>query len=358
MPPARDMPTLSGTPPWAALGCEVEGCEAAPGFQGAYAAGELLEWLARPTASEEMVMAAAAAAATASAVANSPKGGKAKKAPRPAAIAPPRPQGPWARVQCRVMQAPSPYAPNGRLVTERCIPIERLRPRPPPPPADFLRDTRFGERLQLRLEGLWWDVVLVGVSTTSLRASAAVAVVSAPRYHVASELHPDVCGVVAAIALRPRWRWADGRWVIDAADSGGGSGGGGGGGPRPGGFAFSSCCHGSSSGGISASASAGGSVSGGGSSGGSSGGVVGGGSSSALLASCTPGKQGHGAAPGTKGLGTEEVGGQRVRAWVRDGGPDADDALPEVGVALGFVEVRELPLSTLCAPSEHPLRTL
>ena len=127
--PAPSVADVSASlPAWATIGAEVEGSENSPGFEGAYASGELLEWLPHPTASEEAVMTAAATAAGC-VKSSSPKGSKSP--PKAAAITlASRPQGPWARVQSRTLVERSPYAPNGMLMTERCIPLERLRPRP------------------------------------------------------------------------------------------------------------------------------------------------------------------------------------------------------------------------------------
>ena len=210
-------------PTWAALGAEVEGCETSPGFEGAYASGELIEWLAQLPASEEAVMIAAATAAS-SGKANSPKGSKSP--PKAATALGGRSQGPWARMQSRILVKNSPYVPNGILMTERWIPLERLRPRPPPPPAAFLDQARIGDLLQLRVEGLWWDVTLVGVSVVpalpasdapSESAQAQAAAAGVPRYHVVSAEYSDVCGIVLASALRPRWNWSDGHWSAEVA---------------------------------------------------------------------------------------------------------------------------------------------
>ena len=309
-------------PAWAALGAEVEGCETSPGFEGAYASGELIEWLPQLPASEEAVMIAAATAAS-SGKANSSKGSKSP--PKAATALGGRSLGPWARMQSRTLVKNSPYVPNGILMTERWIPLERLRPRPPPPPADFLDQTRVGDLLQLRVEGLWWDVTLVGVSVVpappasvapSEPAQAAAAAAGVPRYHVVSAEYSDVCGVVLASALRPRWNWSDCYWsavVARGADE------------LP------------------------------------------------ILATLPlppplPPALASSAADrlhGTKGMGVAEVMGQRVRAWIRDGDVACNDgdaaaavvsplpvgsvasgagaasdsvAIAEIGVALGYVE--------------------
>jgi len=309
-------------PAWAALGAEVEGCETSPGFEGAYASGELIEWLPQLPASEEAVMIAAATAAS-SGKANSSKGSKSP--PKAATALGGRSLGPWARMQSRTLVKNSPYVPNGILMTERWIPLERLRPRPPPPPADFLDQTRVGDLLQLRVEGLWWDVTLVGVSVVpappasvapSEPVQAAAAAAGVPRYHVVSAEYSDVCGVVLASALRPRWNWSDCHWsalVARGADE------------LPN-------------------------------------------LATLPLPPPLPPALASSAADrlhGTKGMGIAEVMGQRVRAWIRDGdvacndgdaaaadvsplpvGSEASSAgaasdsvtIAEIGVALGYVE--------------------
>ena len=245
-----------GRPVWADVGMEVEAIEVSPGFEGAVASGELLEWLpalsgtcALPGCghSSKCGVAPAVVGASATCIAESS-----------------------ARLQTRTALPPSPYCPRGRLVSERKVPLSRLRPRPPPPPAGFLVNARVGEQLQLRHEGMWWDVTLLGVAVhdaahdeappetqqathrhtlgggnghaeaTATEAADAYVVRDAaagdcvaaagvakegatkeqltslvPRYRVASGRHADIGGEVAASELRPRWEWTARGWLIE-----------------------------------------------------------------------------------------------------------------------------------------------
>ena len=171
--------------------------------------------------------------------------------------------GPWARVHSRVCAPTSPYAASGRLVVERCVPVSRLRPRPPPPPSDFLSgDVAVGQPLQLWLDGMWWDVAVVEVEVEALMAkgstrssdgtnggggdggggdgagsgtgvdaeggeggagggaAAATTAKRGIRYVVQSPLHSDVQARVSSQELRPCWRWSGAGWRIEELPAG------------------------------------------------------------------------------------------------------------------------------------------
>lgn len=189
-------------------------------------------------------------------------------------------------VRSRIVCAAGPYTAGGLILLTQHAPLATVRPRPPPPPAEFLRVARPGMPLQLRWQGAWWDVQLrevqmrqvetqpqgdtppavcdvgasgrsdggelSGVAGAGCVATAAEATASAdgllvgvaqapaasgctsvscaglvPRYVVASPTCDDVCGRVAASMLRPAWRWdGNGWWTAAAADAvGAGEGG-------------------------------------------------------------------------------------------------------------------------------------
>lgn len=330
-------------PAWAQVGMEVEASETAPEFDGAFASGEVLEWVRKPSAA-----ALAADAAKFSGIAGGTQQYSAT-APKPGK---PKATGPWARVQTRMVLPPSPYNPSGLLVTERCVSVSRLRPRPPPPPADFLCDVRVGEQLQLRYEGLWWDVTLVGFSTEVLPGDSGDE--QAPRYHVSCAAHTDVSGAVSARALRPRWCWDDDQWVLESAM------------PRltakadtSSAAAIASSTELSSSSDASASLLDGStlpvalslpatvarnsSTSAPGTDGMADAGTSSSGSSSRLVMA-TGGEQTGGGgeqasgADQLKGVSAPEARGRMLRAWLQDG----RDAVPETGVVLGHVSGRGL----------------
>ena len=143
-PPMCDTTASGLRPAWAGLGCEVECCEVSGAFAGAYASGELLEWMDEPTTAE---------AAAEAGLEYQCLGTYRQRGRQPRSRHEVRERGPWARVQTRLSVDRSPYAPEGRLVVERCVPIARLQPRPPPPPADFLAAPRVGLPVQVHEEG-------------------------------------------------------------------------------------------------------------------------------------------------------------------------------------------------------------
>lgn len=179
-----------------------------------------------------------------------------------------------SRVRCDA----GPYTPGGLLLLTQHAPLATVRPRPPPPPAHFLRGARPGMPLQMRWHGAWWDVLLKEVQmrpccdvpslskggacgrsdagdltclgaagcasaadgasgpashapagTTephaTWSATARSCAVLVPRYVVASPTYPDVCGQVAASMLRPAWRWERNGWSTGAAGDAVGAGG-------------------------------------------------------------------------------------------------------------------------------------
>lgn len=246
-------------PAWAELGCDVEAYDDAGAFATSYFCGEVIELLPKGAGS------AAGCATTAR-----------------------------ARVQSRLCVPEGAYSSSGRLVVEQIVPLSRLRPRPPPPPADFLAASpAVGMRLQLRSEGLWWEVRLDAVVTASAPGSEAgsggagalgsgadpaspAQTPLGPRYAVSSEQHADVRGCVAGSELRPEWVWSGWRWTLAAA-------------------------------------------------------------AGTVDAPVTSGAHPAPECP-LRGVGSSEVAGRRVRVWAEAG----HDTLPAVGMVLGYVAGRGL----------------
>ena len=225
-PPMCDTTASGLRPAWAGLGCEVECCEVSGAFAGAYASGELLEWMDEPTTAE---------AAAEAGLEYQCLGTYRQRGRQPRSRHEVRERGPWARVQTRLSVDRSPYAPEGRLVVERSVPIARLQPRPPPPPADFLAAPRVGLPVQVWHEGMWWRASLTAVEPAAAARGGGAAI-----FQVASSEpeYADVGGLVDASRLRPDWQWSGGAWSVAkgeaagataaaAAAAGGGGGGGG-----------------------------------------------------------------------------------------------------------------------------------
>ena len=173
-------------PEWLGLGCEVECCDDGGGtFHGSWSAGEVIEQMAGH------------------------RGAKTGA------------DGPRVQIRSRQRCERSPYAPGGLLVLQQCVPLRCVRPRPPPPPNDFLSSTPSGSILQLRHLGAWWDVAL----ECRVDHSAGDGEVRVPRYRVRSTEFDDVGGEVDACALRPAWLWRGTDWTLATPGGSGPSGG-------------------------------------------------------------------------------------------------------------------------------------
>jgi hypothetical protein len=117
-------------PAWADLGMEVEGLEVSPGFEGAIASGELVEWVQQPPhgvgrgygGDNSPTQSERARVRSKTCASGKPCSSDACSAAGASACHPLAALGPWARIQSRLQLPSSPYSPSGRLVTERCVP--------------------------------------------------------------------------------------------------------------------------------------------------------------------------------------------------------------------------------------------